>query len=187
MSSGSKDPSLIPAVQVAPRAPLSVQELAWAAGFYDGEGSSFARLSQENTRGRSIQARVGNTNPCVLVRFQQALGGLGKIYGPYQRRHPHRQFHEWRVCDYEGVWQFATLLMPYLSGEKSHQLASAMMDFGKPKPTIVDIHRSQTHCLRGHPLSGDNVRQVGNTRHCRACNKLRNRRSYEKRRRAITQ
>jgi hypothetical protein len=34
----------------------------------------------------------------------------------------------------------------------------------------------QTHCKRGHPLSGENVRLYRNTRVCRACKAMRQRR-----------
>jgi hypothetical protein len=33
-------------------------------------------------------------------------------------------------------------------------------------------HKSQTHCKRGHPLFGDNVRLYRGVRYCRACSKM---------------
>lgn len=35
----------------------------------------------------------------------------------------------------------------------------------------------QTHCLRGHPLSGDNLYVRANRRHCRACRRMHKRHS----------
>ena len=60
-------------------------ELAWAAGFFDGEGwADLAR--QEGRRTGQPMARVNQADPDgvpeVLVRFQRALGGIGTIGGP---------------------------------------------------------------------------------------------------------
>ena len=42
-------------------------------------------------------------------------------------------------------------------------------------------YRSQTHCKRGHPLSGDNLvlRKNGTSRECIACVRFRRRRRYQ--------
>lgn len=53
-------------------------ELAWAAGLFDGEGSSYY-----NESSRSLQIRISqNYDPEVLERFRAAVG-VGKVYGPY--------------------------------------------------------------------------------------------------------
>jgi hypothetical protein len=43
-------------------------------------------------------------------------------------------------------------------------------------------HARQTHCLRGHPLSGDNLVVYGGDRHCRACTDIVRRRRALRRR-----
>ncbi len=40
-------------------------------------------------------------------------------------------------------------------------------------PARNDERRAQTHCHRGHPLSGDNLRIYGGLRHCKACATIR--------------
>lgn len=59
-------------------------ELAWAAGLFDGEGHvrHARRLSRYGTHRVFIgyQLIVGQKTPHVLLRFQTAVGGLGKVY-----------------------------------------------------------------------------------------------------------
>lgn len=38
---------------------------------------------------------------------------------------------------------------------------------------VINWNERKTHCLRGHPLSGDNLRTSGKWRFCRACDRLR--------------
>ncbi len=47
-------------------------------------------------------------------------------------------------------------------------------------------HRSaRTHCLRGHPLTPENIYKQGKSRRCRACSRARARRYYQARKAAI--
>src|SRR5207247_4911519 len=61
-------------------------DLAWAAGFFDGEGWANA-VAQEGRKTKQPQARINQADPNgvpeVLLRFQRAVGGLGRIGGPY--------------------------------------------------------------------------------------------------------
>ena len=51
--------------------------------------------------------------------------------------------------------------------------------FGKH---IERLRSQQTHCKRGHPLSGDNLYIYGNRRACKACHQLGQRTRYRARR-----
>jgi hypothetical protein len=58
------------------------EELSWAAGFFDGEGCfSLVR----NFRYPTVRIAQAEREP--LERFQAAVGGIGKVYGPYAPRH----------------------------------------------------------------------------------------------------
>ncbi len=52
-------------------------ELAWAAGFWDGEGSAYLTGSRDRAT-KQPQARMDQSSttgvPEVLIRFQKALG-----------------------------------------------------------------------------------------------------------------
>src|SRR5712664_1220136 len=63
-----------------------LERLAWAGGFFDGEGSTFARSETARPGYRQLSVVVpqagGFVVPEVLTRFAEALPGLGRIGGP---------------------------------------------------------------------------------------------------------
>jgi hypothetical protein len=97
-------------------------ELAWAAGFFDGEGWA----AKQKPRG--VQARINQADPAgvpgVLLRFQTALGGLGRIAGP--TREPERKdIYRWIVSSRGDVELVLELLKPWLGSVKLLQLSRA--------------------------------------------------------------
>ena len=66
------------------------EEIAWAAGFFDGEGC-FSYIQ----KARYVCLRIGQSELEPLERFREAVG-LGKIYGPYS--HTHKDRWSRRVC-----------------------------------------------------------------------------------------
>jgi hypothetical protein len=97
-------------------------ELAWAAGFFDGEGCTTVRLQQ---------GRTGNWNPILrifvtqkerepLERFQRAVGGLGGIY-------KHRAGHHiFAVGKRDDVHFILENLWPFLCNAKRKQANRAI-------------------------------------------------------------
>jgi hypothetical protein len=69
-----------------PAVVLDRTELAWAAGFFDGEGSTMVHTDESRPgylRLEVVVPQVGHDGlPAVLLRFQRAVGGLGRIGGP---------------------------------------------------------------------------------------------------------
>ncbi|MGH2490676.1 MAG: hypothetical protein ACRDF9_04135 [Candidatus Limnocylindria bacterium] len=97
-------------------------ELAWAAGFFDGEGWA----AKQKPRG--VQARINQADPngvpSALLRFQAALNGLGRIGGPTCE--PERkEMYRWIVSSRGDVELLLELLRPWLGPIKLLQLARA--------------------------------------------------------------
>src|SRR6266480_2649824 len=70
------------------------EELAWAAGFFDGEGST--SLLKNNKGNLWVCLAIRNTDKELLERFLKAVG-CGKVYGPYKpsskiSRKPHYDY-----------------------------------------------------------------------------------------------
>lgn len=93
----------------------SIIELAWAAGFYDGEGCTYVKVTSNGTK-RPI-VRVCQRDPQVLQRFVDVVGE-GKVLGPYKDKHGQR----W-VVQVGGprATRVIAQLWPYLSPVKRQQ------------------------------------------------------------------
>ena len=131
-------------------------ELAWAAGFFDGEGTTWAGHSGI---GVSLQFVVGQKNIGNLHRFRAALGGAGRINGPNGVG-----MHHFRAYGAEAH-ECIRLLSPYLGREKIDQALRAL---------IIYVHRrtrvyGSGWCSRGHDLA-----LVGRYRSdCNECRRMR--------------
>jgi hypothetical protein len=101
-------------------------ELAWAAGFFDGDG--WAALSrQKGRRTGQPQARINQSSltgvPEVLARFRMAVG-VGRVGGP--KIEEGREPLYWWVASSRGdVTRTGELIGPWLSKQKRDQFTTA--------------------------------------------------------------
>jgi len=110
---------------------VDLTELAWAAGFFDGEGS--IGLRQQTGRPCPYPTiSIGQVDPRPLERFQRAIGGHGKIYGPRQRTapsgRPSKPFWEWQSNRFEVIQAVYALLWRFLSEPKREQVRRTMLE-----------------------------------------------------------
>lgn len=126
---------------------MHTDEVAWAAGFFDAEGtaSSSQRL-QRPSRERQMAVYQGGRDeiPEALLRFQRAVGGRGNITGPYRER----LFH-WTTRKHTAFDEVMTMLWPWLSECKRAQLQRATEGAGRVMPlgcgsTVPAPQRSRT-------------------------------------------
>jgi len=104
------------------------EQLAWAAGFFDGEGSMVAGTKRQ----RSVAyAQIGQSDRQVLDRFCAAVG-VGKVYGPYGpyktsgnalATKPHFTY---RTRGYGEAQQVVCALWQWLGDEKREQAVRAL-------------------------------------------------------------
>lgn len=99
-------------------------EMAWAAGFFDGEGTAYAYRPEAKARRASLT--IAQVDRFVLDRFQRAVG-VGKVYGPYGpyagNRKPHFQWKSATSADTAAVLR---ALSPWLSPIKKQQIQKAV-------------------------------------------------------------
>jgi hypothetical protein len=95
-------------------------ELAWCAGFFDGEGST-VRKSASGTNRAQIELGISQNDRRVLDRFAAAVGA-GRIGGPYG----HRLMFQYRLGGYDAVLAAMVALWPYLGEQKQEQFRSAV-------------------------------------------------------------
>src|SRR5258708_6632657 len=101
-----------------------LEGLAWAGGFFDGEGSTFARTGAARPDYRQLNVVVpqsgGFVIPEVLTRFADALPGLGEIGGPSN------DLFQWRSTDYIRARATVATLMPLLAPVRRAQAMAAI-------------------------------------------------------------
>jgi hypothetical protein len=95
----------------------------WAAGFFDGEGNT--RCSKD---GR-LSLQIGQVEKDPLLRFQEAVNGLGKIYGPgppkmgiWQSQYTYSAYNKY-------AQQIIDILLPYLCEVKVEQACDALTEY----------------------------------------------------------
>jgi len=116
---------------------LDTHELAWAAGFFDGEGH--VSVIQSTPRPRDTRSYfhpalvVTQGDPGPLERFRAAVCGIGKVLGPYQTGTradgtSYRPAWQFRVGSWADTQAVVALLWRWLSAPK-RQAAQETLSF----------------------------------------------------------
>lgn len=103
--------------------PYKKTELAWAAGFFDGEGCTTAHCGYGAQRlaPRLRVSQNGNEGSKLLHRFKWAIK-LGKVYGPYPiAKNQNLPIYYFGITNHDEVKLAIKLLWPYLSLVKRRQ------------------------------------------------------------------
>lgn len=100
------------------------EELAWAAGFFDGDGCFHcgSRITNERQRAH-ILAIIDQKDPQVLKKFKNAVS-FGRINGP-------NKIGMWRysIANFEGFQAVGAMLWAFLSPIKREQFTAALKKY----------------------------------------------------------
>jgi hypothetical protein len=139
-------------------------ELAWAAGFFDGEGCTTLDVLRDR-RFQYVRLSIKQVVAANLERFRAAVGGLGNVSPPRQESPKGRP-----ICKYTlagtGARAVLNLLWPYL-GEAKREQATRVLTAEVNGGGVA--HSKRTHCPRGHAYDEANTRVRPTGRQCRAC------------------
>jgi hypothetical protein len=112
------------------------EELAWAAGLFDGEGSTSTYIPKDRKSPRRqmavSQGGAPGELPAVLVRLRKIVQ-VGNVTGPYDG------LYYWKVTKKDEVDSVGALLWPYLSSEKRIQIRDAARVMRRPVPESADL------------------------------------------------
>lgn len=132
------------------------EELAWAAGFFDGEGSTFA-----DPRPR---LGVSQNDLFVLERFRDAIG-MGtisvhdKVYGRAKK-----PVHQLRVNGWRAVQAAIAMLWPWLSPIKKAQATKVLRaDHARVNGRDPRYGPHFRHCGQPHIEGVDQCRECSRT------------------------
>jgi hypothetical protein len=164
------------------------EEVAWAAGLFEGEGSIYAhrmrsRGSRSNDRIALLAVQVKMGDEDVVLRFCDAVG-VGSVTGPFKGKAAHhRLMWRWRVVSDEAEKTLA-LLEPFLGTRRRAQLRDVRSAITPP------VGRGFRHVLSGEepatcqrcgkPLVGKQTAMVR-----RYCSDNCRKRHFEERRRRV--
>lgn len=81
-------------------------DLAWAAGFFEGEGCSYS------CNGKGIRLQINNTDLDVMQKFCHIVNG--RITGPYPRKNGHKDIYTWTEARQSKVIQIINWFWPHL-------------------------------------------------------------------------
>lgn len=109
-------------------------ELAWAAGFFDGEGC-INLMKRKNGNKPTLQLAIGQSySKETLERFYQAVGNIGKVYGPYKPKNPNHGI-QWKYRAHgDEARKVVALLEPYLCTAKLDKYSQVEPQCAYSKP-----------------------------------------------------
>jgi hypothetical protein len=122
----------LPLELIAPRRDADDTERAWAAGFFDGEGSvgvggrNYGRPAHRQPSMEIPQSSAQGA-PDSLVHFQNVVG-VGSITGPHSPRNPWARLpsYRWELGGHRKVEVVAGVLWPWLGCVKRSQIEWAL-------------------------------------------------------------
>jgi len=140
-------------------------ERAWAAGFFDAEGN--VSLSPHRSHAghflgeAAVTQTSGETRSGELERFRASVGGLGKIYGPYQNDAGGARVYRWKLPGPDSIAALLHCLGPWLGALKTSQFHRALRVLGE-QPELPRGNPSwgnrKTHCKNGHEYATARIR-----------------------------
>jgi hypothetical protein len=142
------------------------EELAWAGGFFDGEGSTY--LEKHRSHAGYFVPRLHVTQSAwrgvapELLRFKSAMGGIGKISAASKYKRDRKPYRRWRACAENQVQLGIHLLLPFIGRIKRLQAIAVMrliqsqarLPRGNPAFGVAGAR----YCLRGHDKWNARVR-----------------------------
>ena len=109
------------------------EELAWVAGFFDGEGCcTFKTNGNKNGYERKYAIiTVSQVDPEVLEKCRR-ITGLGQVGGQYKPKQPNCQpSYRWRIQKFEEVQACIAMIWEWLGTKKREQAKRVLSLHGK--------------------------------------------------------
>lgn len=126
---------------------LNREELAWAAGFFDGEGCIIKTTTKSLNHSRMhVYITIAQTDTYVLERFKRAVGGMGRICKRRRMKSiKHSQRWDYIVSTFESGQAVIAMLWPWLSPIKRKQAHGVLLAvISQPPPFSGPTARSVT-------------------------------------------
>lgn len=155
------------------------EDLAWAAGLFDGEGSTLSTGPWDTPQVVVPQSGPEDAAPEVLTRFHHVFA-LGSINGPHMSSRQAEK-PKWRyVASGPRALTVLDRLWPFLGAVKRQQAEAVIARYRSHPTPHAEIAaltgrplRIRSQCRKGHPLH-DGYSHRGKL-HCRTCRRMNDR------------
>lgn len=107
-------------------------DLAWAAGFYDGEGST-SRVRRRTKSG--VRIGISQKEPLLLLRFKDAVGGVGNIRPPAKGE----KCWQYTITRFNDILYVIEVLWPHLGITKRRQALNAFVAWREGRDTDLAL------------------------------------------------
>lgn len=141
---------------------ISREDLAWAAGLFEGEGS----FSVHNARLGNPVASLVITDEDIIRRFHDIVK-IGSVVGPYtHKEHPEwKPKWQWRASGFHVVQAVVSLFWRWL-GKRRKTRAKEVLFIGRSKNPR---NSAKISCPNGHPYDRQTQGKSGTQRYCSIC------------------
>lgn len=144
--------------------PSDDELLAWAAGLFDGDGSTCLAKHRSHRGHRTADVAITQASmagePEVLARFRDVVG-VGRIYGPYASGVSHAPVYRYKAQRLADVEHVIRATWPWLGSIKRVQAMSVIAlvrsQAQLPRGNSAWGHH-KTHCVNGHEYATARVR-----------------------------
>src|SRR3989304_344537 len=144
----------------------SREDLAWAAGLFEGEGSIQAGTPNGPARQR-LHLVMADFDRVQL--FAQIVG-VGRLYNKGPGTLGTKPLRWWICWRFEDVQAVLAMLWPWLGPRRRNKAREVLLDNNRRHRK----HFQPTHCQRGHEFTPENTgSQPGGWRLCKTCVRMR--------------
>lgn len=154
----------VPAGEEGPVSECRAEDIAWAAGFFDGEGSVYLAKHRTHHGYFCLEAAATQADPAgipfVLSRFERIVG-IGRTNGPYPVPPGHDPVYRWKAHRAAEITRMIDLLRPQLGLVKRLQAERAIAVAGAQSPLPRGNPawgNRKTHCVNGHEYATARIR-----------------------------
>lgn len=164
---------------------INREELAWAAGFFDGEGYVGIRDNKKDYTTRPT-LKVSSTDRDMIERFQYAVGGIGCFRGPIPNGGLGKKpIYEWFTRKFEHVQAVIAMLYPFMCSRRKARMKECLLlapVTAKNGALWGTYDKNKEQCIRGHNLA--ETRYINVKGACSECARIRARIQKQKIRKA---
>jgi hypothetical protein len=156
---------------------VTESDVAWAAGFFEGEGS----ISPSTRRGRieGMSVSLGSTDYDVIERFSK-IWGCGSLCGPYQRG-THKPIWHFRIHNFDDAKTMLERMYPHLGQRRSARIDEVLNLVAKAR-ALLEPRGDSEACHRGHKRVDHGYRSSRGYWVCRSCSTMHSKAQTERRR-----